>query len=500
MNVISGGQCEITWEWSQYWQPRLAGEECDLTVVVCHDTVEALTELASQTTGIDLLVGGCGVALTDTLTNAAGEEVPLVSGGGSALTRTVVTLDEDGVPVVGESELLSLSQYENDMELAGQMAPYLAQYEEQAQQYVGRLSGQWGGESSYSTQSVSADLVGEAMLWATQADAALIRPSELALDQLAQRFQRVTTSASITKADCITLVSDPAPVVVVELTGTQLRQWLEGSAQRYQVSETTGAVYGGEGADVLYGMDYEIYLGNDAGQRVTGLTFQGQPVQDNQVFRIAVSARRLDEEEFPVHTAVWSAAAQGDLAAQGGSAAVMVAAYAADATARYGALTPERSSTWEVYTGAYGEELTRLEFITMLYQYAGSPQPGADAAFIDVVGNDAVVWAAETGIVSGNGKGYFYPNQILTREQAAVMLYNYARSQGVESTNGVSSLSGFLDAGEIADWAAPAVAFCTQAGVIQGGGTRGDLFQPQSGLTRREADWALERFFSYLGE
>ena len=69
----------------------------------------------------------------------------------------------------------------------------------------------------------------------------------------------------------------------------------------------------------------------------------------------------------------------------------------------------------------------------MLYEMAGKPKPGASAAFIDVSNSDAAVWAAETGVVSGNGTGKFLPTQTVTREQAAVMLYNYAKFLGLKT-------------------------------------------------------------------
>ena len=83
-----------------------------------------------------------------------------------------------------------------------------------------------------------------------------------------------------------------------------------------------------------------------------------------------------------------------------------------------GMLSPQRSSEWSLYTGSVNGPLNRLEFVTMLYEIAGKPKPGASAAFIDVSNSDAAVWAAETGVVSGDGKGRLLPTQAVTREQA----------------------------------------------------------------------------------
>lgn len=75
-----------SWEWTGYWQERLEKENCDLVVVVCHAGQDELARFAAETTGIDLLVGGHGEAAAETLQNADGEPVSLVSGGGTSLT------------------------------------------------------------------------------------------------------------------------------------------------------------------------------------------------------------------------------------------------------------------------------------------------------------------------------------------------------------------------------------------------------------------------------
>ena len=85
-----------SWEWTGYWQERLEKENCDLVVVVCHAGQDELARFAAETTGIDLLVGGHGEAAAETLQNADGEPVSLVSGGGTSLTRTTITLSPKG--------------------------------------------------------------------------------------------------------------------------------------------------------------------------------------------------------------------------------------------------------------------------------------------------------------------------------------------------------------------------------------------------------------------
>ena len=87
-------------------------------MVCCHADQETLEEFAAQTAGIDLLVSGHGQADMGTLENRDGQMVSWVSSGGTTLTRTEVILSEIGTPVIGESQLLRLSDYENDPALA----------------------------------------------------------------------------------------------------------------------------------------------------------------------------------------------------------------------------------------------------------------------------------------------------------------------------------------------------------------------------------------------
>ena len=490
----------LAWEWERY-QAQLE-RECDLTVVVCRGSAEELARFAATTTGIDLLVGGSDQAGTDVFLNKDGQSVPYVCGGGSALTRTVLTLDEAGAPVLGESALLALNRYSDDSALASLTAASAASLERAGAARAGTLSGQWEEGFSLTRQTDTADLIGEALLWATDADAALFSPGSLGGFSAAVLFARGVPTASLTLADCAALAPDLSPVVTVELTGGQLRQWLDVCAGRYSISDA-GQPAGGEDADGLYGLDYALHLGDEAGRRVFGLTYQDGPVAEDRVFTVALPASRLSDPEFPACTVLWSASAGQDFASQGGSTAALLAAYARDASRRGRALSPVRSSQWAIYPEAGGAGLTRLDLVEMLYDLAGRPQPGASFAFMDVEDSNAVIWAAETGIVTGDGRGSFLPLDPVNREQAAVMLYNYALRVGGaepaasdEETD--SALDAMLDGGAVAQWARPAVEFCLSAGIIPAAGVRGDLYLPGDPVTRTEARSFLARLADYL--
>ena len=485
------------WEWTYIWQPVLEQEACDLVVVVCHGSNAELTAFATETTGIDLLVGGHGIADTKIFQNAAGEAVSYVNGGGHALTRTTVTLSPDGSVKLGSSNLLELESYESDPALSATLSSFHAATERQALQPLAVLSGSWEDSAGPCyTQTDTTDLVARAMLWASGADVALLSPGLLENGSVAQWMAAGKTS--LTLRDCTRLLPDDSPIVVVELTAHQLRTLLDASAGQYTVSTQDLTISGGKNADLLYGLDYDLYLTGSAGQRVSPLLRDGVPIDDSTLLRVAVPACRYSAADFPDVIPTWSSATDERFGSSGGSAACVLAAYAKAQSEQYGSLSPARESTCTLYTSSNGGSLNRLEFVTMLYDLAGRPQPGASAAFVDVTGSDAVIWAAENGIVSGDGKGRFLPSQSVTREQAAVMIYNYARWLGISTPTTGTELTALLDYGDISVWARPAVEFCIRTNALPPSGVRGDLFLPHSTLTRQDATLCLDALSVYI--
>lgn len=116
-------------------------------------------------------------------------------------------------------------------------------------------------------------------------------------------------------------------------------------------------------------------------------------------------------------------------------------------------------------------QTSRGMIVTILWRLAGSPEAGGEAAFQDVKPSDyyseAAQWAAEQGIVGGYGDGRFGPNNHITREQLAVMLYGYADKQGYDVSKR-ADLSGFSDISKMSDYAADAMCWANANGLISG--------------------------------
>ena len=108
-----------------------------------------------------------------------------------------------------------------------------------------------------------------------------------------------------------------------------------------------------------------------------------------------------------------------------------------------------------------------------------------------------VAWGVSNGIVSGMSENEFAPNDNITREQLAVMLYNYAKFKGIE-LGGDKEVS-FVDGEAVSDWAKEAVDALSKAGVMSG--RDNGNFDPKANATRAEAATMLVNFVdSYMAK
>ena len=117
---------------------------------------------------------------------------------------------------------------------------------------------------------------------------------------------------------------------------------------------------------------------------------------------------------------------------------------------------------------------TRAQVVTILYRLEGEPDlSGENLGYpyedvpADTWYTDAVYWARLNGIVLGYSDTQFAPDDPITREQLAAMLYRYAQYKGYDVT-ATGDLSGFADADTVSDWAEEAMSWSVGAGLIQG--------------------------------
>lgn len=524
------------YEWVNYWQKQLRDvEKCDFVIVSAHsgeggDAVGAgdqgavgevnaefnrenqVAHLIENTTGIDMVVAGHNhVPGVSSFQNADGVDVPVVNGGSSTLTKTLVTISADGSFTIGRSENMDLTGYKDDAGLAALMKPYYDRTLPFVSEQIGTLAGDWDDVTDlFHVQSDTMDLVHEAQLWATGADLSLASPvankgfciSQLLGDQ---------ETAPISLKDCYSFYKyDNNLLYMIEMNGRQLKDWLEKCAMDYTVDHDGTITGGGFGTDQLYGLDYDVYLGNPEGRRVVNMTYQGKPVADDQTFKVALNSYRLsanaagDEYGWYGITGItmgsdkvlWDGSVSEQFGSIGGSVTLVIAEYIKAMTADGKQITPpEARSHWTLNAGAGVAEtpakpLTRLEFVEKLYEAAGSPSVTISAPpspFTDFAdnGSAALSWAYENGIVSGNGKGAFLPDEPVTREQAAVMLLGAAKAMGKGPVGDWAVRLSYADAADIHGWAVEGAMWNLISSLIP---VADNAFDPAGTVTAAEAE------------
>lgn len=145
---------------------------------------------------------------------------------------------------------------------------------------------------------------------------------------------------------------------------------------------------------------------------------------------------------------------------------------------------------------------TRAMIVTVLYRMEGEPDAGENS-FIDVPDGeyytDAVAWASENGIVNGYGQGRFGPNDSITREQLAAILYRYSVYKGYDVSVGEgTNILSFDDIAELSDYAFTSMQWACGAGLI--GGMGDGRLAPKGNATRCQIAAVLHRYCDNFGE
>lgn len=136
-------------------------------------------------------------------------------------------------------------------------------------------------------------------------------------------------------------------------------------------------------------------------------------------------------------------------------------------------------------------EVTRAEFITLLWKAAGKPQPTANLSISDIDEMSwyysAAVWGVENGYIKCTDENTFLPNTAVTRAQAITILYRFA---GSPRSGG--SLDTFADGNEVSDYARNAMCWAVVTGIIAAS-TDNRLF-PRQNATRAQAVTFIVRY------
>jgi hypothetical protein len=138
-------------------------------------------------------------------------------------------------------------------------------------------------------------------------------------------------------------------------------------------------------------------------------------------------------------------------------------------------------------------DVSRAMLTQILYNSEGQPAAAEASAFPDVAADEwygaAVAWAAEAGVVTGYDDGTFGPDDNITREQLAAMLWRYAGSPTAQQRT-----LDFQDADQVSDYALEALLWATENGIILGKG--GSTLDPKGLASRAEAAQMVMRFMT----
>ena len=142
------------------------------------------------------------------------------------------------------------------------------------------------------------------------------------------------------------------------------------------------------------------------------------------------------------------------------------------------------------------EPLSRAMLVTILYRMDGEQAVSGSSTFTDVVKGSwydkAVAWASANGIVTGYDANRFGPNDSVTRQQMASILWRYAKYKSLDVASNGAVMPDFPDRGQIASWAGEAVSWAYSRGVM--GGRSDGRLDPNGKATRAEAAVMLYRF------
>ncbi|MFG6372645.1 MAG: S-layer homology domain-containing protein [Oscillospiraceae bacterium] len=143
--------------------------------------------------------------------------------------------------------------------------------------------------------------------------------------------------------------------------------------------------------------------------------------------------------------------------------------------------------------------MTRGSLATVLHRLSQG-KTDYEVTFQDVAQGkyytEGVAWAAKVKVVTGYTEEIFAPDDIITREQLAVMMARYAKLVGLDTKADAKALDQFVDGDTTGTWAVDGVAWCVQNGILKGKGN--DTLDPTAEVTRAEVAVMLDRFIALL--
>lgn len=153
-------------------------------------------------------------------------------------------------------------------------------------------------------------------------------------------------------------------------------------------------------------------------------------------------------------------------------------------------------------TFAPGATTSRAMIVTILWRLAGEPVVNYAMSFEDVAADtwytEAIRWAASEGIVNGYSDTAFGPNDNITREQLATILYRYEQKNGGGFKGMWMFRMDYVDLADVSDWAYEAMCWMNMNSIVNG--KPGKVLDPKGNATRAEAATMLYRYCDVIGK
>lgn len=522
---------------------ELTAAGCDYIICLGHLGIDDSSkgyrsvDLLEAVTGIDVFIDGHSHSSLDDVKALVGEDCKvgdtlLTSTGTKLATVGAVVISEDGISI----ESVDLEKYEGSDDVVEEAAQLVidevdAAYGEVFAKSEVELCGE-KAPGNRTEETNNGDLIADAILWQAKKDGSLPVADENVIAITSGGGIRAAIAAGdITKKDVNTVLPFGNTVAYVTVKGSVLLEALEAST--YCTPEAVGAF------PQVAGIEFTVDTNKayDQGEQYPGSTYYA-PASINRVTIESINGKAFDPEAtYVVVTNDFLAAGGDTYYAFSVSTSVDTGIPMDEAVMSYiteelkGVVTAEKygepqgritvlepvftdvvEGKWyyDAVMTAYEKELmngvtantfepltamNRAMLVTMLYRLEGSPavEGNVSETFTDCKDTayyaNAVLWAFQNEIVTGRGETTFEPLSNLTRQEMAVILYNYMKYKGADEVT-EPELS-YSDADKVASWATAAVAYCTQTELMNG--VTAETFDPAGSANRAMGATVLVR-------
>jgi 5'-nucleotidase/UDP-sugar diphosphatase len=522
---------------------ELTAAGCDYIICLGHLGIDDSSkgyrsvDLLEAVTGIDVFIDGHSHSSLDDVKALVGEDCKvgdtlLTSTGTKLATVGAVVISEDGISI----ESVDLEKYEGSDDVVEEAAQLVidevdAAYGEVFAKSEVELCGE-KAPGNRTEETNNGDLIADAILWQAKKDGSLpVADENVIAITNGGGIRAAIAAGDITKKDVNTVLPFGNTVAYVTVKGSVLLEALEAST--YCTPEAVGAFP--QVAGIKFSIDTNKAF--DQGEQYPGSTYYA-PASINRVTIESINGKAFDPEAtYVVVTNDFLAAGGDTYYAFSVSTSVDTGIPMDEAVMSYiteelkGVVTAEKygepqgritvlepvftdvvEGKWyyDAVMTAYEKELmngvtantfepltamNRAMLVTMLYRLEGSPavEGNVSETFTDCKDTayyaNAVLWAFQNEIVTGRGETTFAPLSNLTRQEMAVILYNYMKYKGADEVT-EPELS-YSDADKVASWATAAVAYCTQTELMNG--VTAETFDPAGSANRAMGATVLVR-------